>query len=677
MAVQLNPEQQQVVLHHTGPMRTGAVAGAGKTKTLIERTHHLITKRKVSPSRILLISFSRAAKDEMKRRIEKRMPGLKAGNCVRTFHSIGLMVFQSEIDQRREYEIDSTGFMYLRATEQAYRSINIEPERKAILRFAGLVKNNLIGTDERLRRLGRADPRMLKFARECTKDGETKVSPDNLIHAYLRAEKIRTEGIEHRGQCVRFVTFDDMIYQTAMLLRRQDVRSRWAEKWHFVMQDECQDENEAQAVIAEALASKTRNYVVVGDPAQSIYQFRGADPEHMLRFEERWPEAKTVVMFRNYRSGIEIVDLANRVMESMPARTVITDDYGDSVSMRSERETRAHVGCHVFADSTVEAMAVAKNIKQHHRDGAQYAEQAVLVRMNRMTRDIEVALAKKKIPYKLLSGQSFFLMPEAQVLFGYLGVLSCRADQRLFKACINNPSRKLGNKFIAQATEIHDLVKKDWMDSVSKILSKVASYQRDKAHAWLRFMKSYSSKIEHSPPAELMKDLREALKLDDHFKRNSEEEADSRSSENLDSVIEFATHFSSTSELLDTYESVEKHRGSSSRKKEAVTISTVHKAKGGEWEVVYLMQCAGGWFPVENADINEERRCFYVAVTRAKDELWISRPQIGKKPDGETFKLNQSFFVTEVDLKEHGETAYEVGKKIDSVKVGTQATMSL
>lgn len=672
----LNPEQQEVVAHHRGPMRVGAVAGAGKTTALIERVAYLINKRKVQPDKILMISFSRAAKDEMVRRIEKRLPAARAGKCVSTFHSIGLRIFQKEGDPKKEFALDTSGIMWLKATERAYKAMAIEPEKKGILRFSGLVKNNLLGTDMVLRRLGRTDPRMMKFARECS--AETAVSAPEMIQAFHRAEHLRMkDGIEHRGQRVRFVTFDDMIYQSAMLLKRKDIRERWAERWHYVLQDEAQDECEAQSAIAAALCSKHRNYMIVGDPSQSIFGWRGSAPEKMLRFEEEWPGAKTVVMFRNYRSGIEIVDLANRIMESMPATTVITDAYGDAAMMKSERQTHAFVGCHSFEDSLAEAEAVAQNVQSHRKDGVYYRNQAVLVRMNRMTRDIEVALASRSIPYRLMSGQSFFLMQEAKVLFGYLRVMTNRADREAFKACVMHPSRRLGNAFVAKVTEVHDLVARDWVASTSRAMSELGSYQQRQAREWIAFIKTHRSAASSLPPAAMLTKLRRILRLDEYFKRNLEDEEDNRSSENMNSIIEFSESFDTVKEILDVVENVERHRAANARKQEAVVISTVHKSKGAEWQVVYLIQAAGGWFPIDMADIHEERRCFYVACTRAMDELWISRPRQKEKSDGTKVRLGPSKFVIEAGLSEEHEEKYRKGKAIEPMRVGTQVGLPL
>lgn len=675
---ELNPEQERVVEHVSGPIRVGAVAGSGKTHALIERVAYLINKKKVSPRRILMISFSRAARDEMKRRIEKRLPASGAGSCVRTFHSLGLLIFQREGDPERRFMIDNSGIMWLKATERAYRSMHRDPERSAIVRFSSLVKNEMVVGNEALHRLGKIHPRMAKIASECARNSSL-VEEHDLIQAFFKAEHIRLhEGVDYRGTPgARFVTFDDMIYESAkLLIQDREVRERWAAGWDYVLQDECQDENRAQAAIAEALASRTKNYMIVGDPAQSIFGWRGARPERMLHFEERWPDAETVVMFRNYRSGIEIVEVANRIMGYMPADTVITDEVGYASDMRSERQTHAYVGAHHFQTSKEEAACVADNIEYHQRDGVPYREQAVLVRMNRMTKHIEVELAKKAIPYKLVSGQSFFSMLESKVLFGYLRVIANRADQDAFEATVKNPTRRLGNKFVAAVAESHDMVKKNWIESVESALPYLNGWQKRKAEEWLRFVRAMRNRYESEAPKILLQRIRTSMDLDSHFKRNVGDEEDSRSSDNMNDILAFASNFDTCNELLDVVERVERHRNLNTRKRDAVTISTVHKAKGMEWQVVYLMQCANGWFPASAADLAEERRCFYVAVTRAKDELWISRPSMseggpGTHPD----PMSKSRFVHEAKIKEEARSAYRLGKAVDPMRVGTQVGM--
>lgn len=683
----LNPEQQQVVEHLHGPLRVGAVAGAGKTTALVERVANLVRNHNVRPEQILLISFSVNAKNEMQKRIDARLPGAGAGKCARTFHSIGLDIYNAERgDAWDRKEIDSSGLLWLKTMNQAYKSMDVEPEKKALKRFSSLVKNNLIGTNEALRRLGKIDARMYELAETVCSvkppsavipgakmlDDATKVSPEQVIEAFYRAEEIRTKnGIQHQGAFRTFLTFDDMIYEAAMLLRQKEIRERWAKRWRFVLQDECQDENEAQAAIAEALCSEHRNYMVVGDPAQSIYAFRGSRPEKMLAFEEEWPGSKTVVMHRNYRSGVEIVNVANTIMDAMPADTVITDDMGVAADMISERQTHSHVDYHTFLTSRQEALSVAANIEAHQNEGVPFKEQCVLLRMNRMTRDIEMALAAKKIPYKLVSGTSFFEMREAHIIFGYLRLLLDRATKDDLAAAFI-PIRGLGKAIVKTAEEMRC---PSWIDACREAAKIVKAYQGRALLQWLAFIDEERSAIhKESDLYQYATRLRSKLKLDDYFKTEGEDAEDSRAAENLDAVIEFTSTFSSAAEMLDLVDDIEKHRKSNARKKDTVRVSTVHKAKGGEWQVVYLIQVAGGLFPAAKADLIEERRVFYVAATRAKDELWISKPEV----DDDGNENVDSIFIREAKLDVPEEDVpYKLGKAVDPQKIGTQMGLSM
>jgi len=977
----LNPEQQLVVAHGSGPLRVGAVAGAGKTTALVERVVHLVRKKHVQPKRILMISFSKSAAQQMKRRIEKRLPGYDAGQCAKTFHSIGLRIFKAEGDPHDEKTIDTSGLLYLKAITKAYKALHLEPEKRIAKAFAGQVKNNLLGTTETLRRLGRLDGRMVRIAEDLAQ-GEA-LDAAMIIEAYFATEKIREHtGVEYNGMPVTFVTFDDMIYQDAMLLAKKDIRERWGERWSHVLQDECvvgdtpvlmadgtqrairdlvaekcggdvttwspstgtvarpiiswaqkpvtkpmvrivtkrasrnkdgsltpyrsnswtrannictrylvctddhpvwtvnrgwvpagelrpgdhvqhetgaeanlaylnkykigvrgreilgalisqrnadgtcgtnqrgssgpptrggnghvapaeeallaklnscwqhnitvplgwsgyprsykldiadperrvgieldgnshnspsrreadlrkelllrdrgwlllrysnaesytltdqmieqdicralgegcpsdavvlkaepwipnepwvydigvsgthafyadgmlihncQDENEAQAAIAEALVHKHRNYMVVGDPAQAIFGFRGSRPEKMLGFEEQWPGAKTVIMHRNYRSGIEIVDLANRIMGHMPASTVITDDMGVAADMTSERQVHSYVGYHTFESPEDEADAVANNIVAHNKQGVRWDEQAVLMRMNFMTRAIEMSLATRGVPYKLVSGQSFFTMKETKILLGYLRAIGSRATADTIGDALMYPSRSIGRAFVKQVVE-HGAKNGDWVPAVKATAQRTSAYQARNAVGWARLVEVWRTR--GLGPADLLNLVRKDVKLDEWLSRNVDEGEDSKAVDNLNEVVAFARNYETVDAMIDAIDAIDRHRAANARKRNAVTISTVHKAKGMEWQVVYLIHVASGFFPGSRSDLNEERRLFYVACTRPKDELWVSMPcEIRGEEAGES-----RFTIAEAGLVEEKE--YRVGIAMPGqVAVGTQ-----
>lgn len=666
---ELNPEQERVVLHGGGPLRVGAMAGCGKTTAVVERVAHLITKVGVPPHRILMIAFSKAAGEEMARRIEKRVPGKDAGKCARTFHSIGLEIYNREVDPRQQMAIDNTGILAMKALTAAYRSIRVEPERKAATWFISAVKNGLVGGDPTLRALGGRDEGFYRLAEEAANISQGEVTGAQVIECFHKFEQIRSrDGIEHMGEHRRFVTFDDMIYESALILRDKDVGERWGLRWSHVIQDECQDENEAQAAIAEVLCRKHRNYVIVGDPSQAIYRFRGAKPERMLNFDREWPGAKTVIMGRNYRSGIEIVELANKIMDNMPAKSVITDPWGNTASMTSERQTRAFVAYTLSRDSKTEGSDVADNIVAHKNDGIPWEEQAVLVRMNRQTRDVEIALAAKGIPYRLVSGVSFFTMKEAKILLGYLRLVMDQGDADAALHAIMYPHRGLGKVAINKLLE-QRAPGEAWVDAVRRLAGEFKNYQRQSIDAWLRTMNRLKEAAVDSPPARVLAMVRKLTGFDAWLKRDSEAEEDSVSNKNVDAVMEFAERYATVGDLVQSVESIVAHREANIRKQKAVRISTVHKAKGAEWKVVYLVQVANGMLPTMGADVAEERRVFYVACTRARDELWISRPVRGTERDFE-----DSPFIGEVELTAQ---PLVLGVQASPLKVGTQTKLEI
>jgi len=656
-APNLNPEQQAVVEHVSGPLRVGAVAGSGKTTALVERVVYLVRKKLVPVNRILMISFSKVAAQQMKRRIDKRLPGYDAGRCARTFHSIGLNIFKAEGDPHDEKAVDTSGLLYTKAITKAYKGMHLEPEQAVAKAFAGQVKNNLIGTTETLRRLGKLDPRMVAIA-----DQLTLALPDldsaQVIEAFFATERIREKtGVEYNGLPVTFVTFDDMIYQAAMLLKKNDIRARWAKRWSHVLQDECQDENEAQAAIAEALCREHRNYMVVGDPAQSVYGFRGSRPEKMLAFEHDWPGAETIVMHRNYRSGIEVVNLANRIMGEMPASTVITDDMGVAADMVSERQTHSHVTYHVFDNLKAEAEGIGENVVLHHRSGVRWDEQAVLMRMNRMTRAVEMSFVRRKIPYRLVSGSSFFMMKETRTVLGSLLILAGRATPQALEAALG-PVKYAGRAFakkVVEAAPDHG----DWLPTIKS----VAATGPGAALTWASTLAALRKT--EGTPGNLASALILKLGIKEWLTRNVEDAEDSKATENLAEIVAFASDYATLDAMLDAVDEIERHRTANARKRNTVIVSTVHKAKGAEWGVVYLIQVAAGLFPIGRADLPEERRLFYVACTRAKDELWISMS--GDEEDED----EESRFITEVGLEATEE--YEPRRVIkDPEPVGSQ-----
>lgn len=666
----LNPEQEVVVLHECGPLRVGAVAGAGKTTALVERVAHLVEKRGVPPERILLISFSRIAKDEMAKRLGKRLPSHKEAleASVRTFHSIALAIYKEEIGHNN---IDTSGALWSRATADACRRLGVEPAKDVITKFSSRIKSAMIPVDDVFSLLGAEDPRLVDIAQKCSAESGGHLTADDVIDVFRVAEKIRLEeGVSFQGDKMRFVTFDDMLYECALLLRSNEaIRKKWQSRWSHVLQDEAQDENATQAFIAEALAEGHRNYVVVGDPAQSIYGFRGSSPSHILNFHKEWPDSKTVFMHRNYRSCIEIIELANRILGNMPANSVLVDDDDAPMEMTCERKVHGITRLHSFDTSFDEAISIAHTIQaKYDSNQAQFRDQAVLVRMNYMTCDIEIALARASIPYRLVSGSSFFDTKEAKMITGFARVALGRAGESDLAATLApfRISKALSKRIASSAAEEED----DLVSTVDRFrVSDMAltEWQRSALMKWSDHAKALARMATTEGATWCVRHISSMV-----APAEREEGEDSSSARTVDQYIEMADSFASLAELVSTVDRIEKQKRG--RKVNAVTISTIHKAKGAEWKVVYLPQLIAGRFPSWRADMIEERRLFYVAATRAMDELWMSYPVFAIENGKAETRMSPSAFIAETEVKE---TEYREPGPVDKTPVGGQMGLKL
>lgn len=661
MLVELNPEQQRFVEHGRGPLRVSACAGSGKTTAIVERIAWLVTEHGVSPKHILAISFSTAAAKQLTTRVNKRIPGYDAGESVRTFHSVGLQIFKKE-SRSREY-IDSTGIMYASAVTKACYQLGVRPEavRDIARAFAGLTKNHMLDIPS-MRRLGGIPKSFRDLAEDLAH--EAPVTPETLIEIYLAAEEIRTkQGVDYEGAKRTFITFDDMLFQAALLLRREEVRERWAKKWKYLIQDEAQDENTAQAHIAEALCRRHRNYTIVGDPAQSIYRFRGSAPERMLEFEQTWPDQKTILMFRNYRSGIEIIDVANRIVDEMPANTVVTDELGDTQPMVSERRSHAYVGFHTHGQNEDdEGDAIADNCVAHHRNGIEWQDQAILVRMNAMTRAIEIALAERDVPYKLVSGASFFTSHEAKLMFAHMRIAAERATRQDVETALASVPRISRDGARAIAADC-DNKPATWLHALQQRISPASASPE---------LRGYVEKLLGIRTSDFPSWL-EKLATQVAVRLNPAR-VDSGAEYLPRQLKGYAKRFGSVTQMLDSIDRINAHRERYNRSKNVVTVSTVHRAKGREWPIVYLPQLVEGLFPSERAQLSEERRLFYVAVTRAMDELWLSTPGVSTD-SGFAAESIISSFVSEAGFDTPMEDAK--GKQVDTTPVGAQLGLGL
>lgn len=627
---ELNPEQAEAVKFGEGPLLLAAVAGAGKTRALVHRVAYLVAERGVDPNAILAVTFSKAGADEMNERLEKMLP--RSGARIGTFHSVCYEILRAEAPCGG-WTIDSKDrFKYCVKDAAGFRELNWKQCDINLTRhYISYCKAHMARPFSQ---------EAMAIAQNYYRRHGPKAIPQKLNAIYERADEIRCER--------ELLTFDDMLLDAAELLQDDEhVRLRWAGRWTHVLQDEAQDQNKVQLVLGELLAKDHRNYTLVGDPAQAIYSFRGAMPSMLLSFEQRWG-ATVIQMARNYRCGQSIIDTANKVLGAM--------DPSERLDMRMvcEKGTQGTVSCHEYANLDHEANGIAEEVAQLIADGENPRDCCVLYRTNSQSRAPEEAFITRRIPYVVIGGTNFYNRKEVKDLLAYLRVAEGRGTLDDVRRCINAPFRFLGKAFVeklsAEAKVARAQAKKSgkrvhW-PSVARETCNQARIQHRQVKSvdeWAELLIESADKIAAQPiapqgsetwdagkPVNLLEDI--ALATDYYswlVKDEGEETTENSRVSNVRELIRASRRFPSVGELLDFIddltEASNKNRRKKGEKPNKVVLTTLHRSKGLEWKNVFVSGANDYLLPHARCeDIEEERRLFYVGVTRAKERLSIS-----------------------------------------------------
>lgn len=628
----LNPEQIEAVLHDEGAALVVAVAGAGKTAAVVRRIAYLVRVRGVNPARILAVTFSRKGADEMNERLVALIGESEAR--VGTFHSLGYEIVRKECVEMADWSVDDRDrFRICIKDAVGYRNMNWkQADVTQIADYISKCKANLARPySEFSVELAQAFYRKAPSA---------KTIPQKLLQAYEIAEGLRRDR--------RLLTFDDMLMDSVELFQTDEgVRARWADRWSYVIQDEAQDQNLAQLMMGELLAKDHRNYCLVGDPAQTIFTWRGAQPGKLLGFEESWG-AKVIRMGRNYRCGRVIIDAANKALDAMdPAQRL-------PISMIAERTENGvpvvgEIIAKVMEDLDAEGAEIAKRVLMMAEDGKNYGGMAVLYRTNAQSRAVEEAMLSARIPYRIIGGTNFYERREVRSLLAYLRLAEGRGGIEDIERCINAPFRFLGRAFVERVTDAardrlgKDSSAVDWPELVREVAQQagIQSRQKESAYEWATLIEALAKRIklaaeedtyqevkDNGKPAKLLEDINMATRYTKWLESDEGEETTENSRvSNVRELIRAAGRFPSVKELLDYIDEV--GRKSKRQRKDdqpnKVTLTTLHRSKGMEWPAVFLCGVSEGILPHARAeDPEEERRLFYVGVTRARDLLHIT-----------------------------------------------------
>ena len=644
----LNEAQYEAVTTLQGPLMVLAGAGSGKTRVLTMRIAHLITNG-VDPFNILALTFTNKAAREMKDRIAKLVGDSNARSLwMGTFHSVFARILRSE-GHYLGYPSNFTIYDMqdaLNVLKKVIKDLNIDSDLykpKKVMSRISTYKNNLItvkayhNNPELLEADERANMRHMgkiyqKYVETCFKNGA--------------------------------MDFDDLLLKTNELLTRfPEVLAKYQDCFRYILVDEYQDTNHSQYLIVKALASKFENICVVGDDAQSIYSFRGANIYNILNFKKDYPDAITVSLEQNYRSTQTIVDAANVVI----ARN--TQQFKKNVF--SDNEVGEKIRVYRALSDADEANFVAGNIWElHNRDQRKFEDFAILYRTNSQTRAFEDALRKKNIPYRVYGGLSFYQRKEVKDLVAYLRLLINENDSEALLRIINYPARGIGettqNKLIVFA-DAQDMQLTQVLDNLGfyaprlglniGILTKLSDFwSMIKAfQVLLKTENAYNVAMEVAKRSGLIKFLKDDQTPEGISRVENVQELMNSMQGFIEEQQQLEDGDPSLSNFLGNIALSTDQDKKNQEGDDMVSLMTIHLSKGLEFPVVHLVGLEENLFPSfmsssTREELEEERRLFYVALTRAEKQVLftyaVSRFQWGKITDAEP-----SRFLSEVDAR--------------------------
>ena len=602
----LNNKQKEAVMATQGPCLVIAGAGSGKTKVLTHKIAYLMQEEKVLPWNILAITFTNKAANEMKERIETLVGEAAKDIWMGTFHSICVRILRKFIDR---IGFDSS-FLIFDASDQktlvkeCLKTLNIDDKlfnERGVLAEISNAKNALLEPEAYSR----------KYA------GDYRKSKIAEIYALYQKRLKENNAVD----------FDDIINHTIKVLSENpDVLEYYTEKFKYILVDEYQDTNKAQFTLVTILASKYGNITVVGDNDQGIYSFRGADISNILNFEKDFPGTKIVKLEQNYRCTGNILKAANSVIKHNETK------YDKKLWTENGEGTLPQI--YQGEDEYDEARFVIEEIRHLKREELDhYSDFAILYRMNSQSRALEDILRREDIPYKIVGGLKFYERKEIKDAISYLRLIANPSDNISLKRIINEPKRGIGKTSLDHIQEIAE----NQGISMYEVIKHADDFGQPRVYAnakeFIDTIETLRSQKEEIKISDLLKETLNKTGYTRALEQESTIEAESRI-QNLEELVTVAVEFEeefAENGLSDFLESISLSSDIDNLEdqEDSVTLMTLHSAKGLEFPVVFLVGMEEGIFPGyqsvgEPKELEEERRLFYVGITRAKQHLYLT-----------------------------------------------------
>jgi len=630
----LNAAQREAVLHVDGPLLVLAGAGSGKTRVLTTRIARLIDQHGVDPSRILAVTFTNKAAGEMKDRIARLLGRAPAGMWVGTFHAIGARMLRAA--------------PHLVGRTAAFTIYDQDDTQTVVKRV--MERNNL--------NVKQFTPRGVHAAISDAKNA--LVTPDE--YANLAMDPFsRAVGVVYRelGEALRVanaVDFDDLLVLPVRLLAENPGElEKYRRKFRYLLVDEYQDTNRAQYQFVKLLAGGHGNLCVVGDDDQSIYGWRGADIRNILDFNKDFPDAHVVRLEENYRSTPEVLDLANVVISANKGRMGKT--------LRATHRSGERVTAARCLDERDEAEFIVEELVTRRAQSSSLTlrDVAILYRTNAQSRALEEALRKRALPYRIVGSVRFYDRREIRDLMSYLKLVANPADDEAFRRAIAVPKRGLGDATIEQLSAAARAAGVPMLSAAVRpdLVSSLRPAARAALGEFAALLARFRETAREAAVDELLREIVDGIRYADYLKAEGPESAD-----RLDNVRELITgaaetvadeegevgltpldHFLQRAMLVSELDKLGPDA-------DAVTLMTLHNAKGLEFPIVFISGLEDGLFPLAKAYddpalLEEERRLFYVGITRAERKLFLTHAE-ERRRNGEFMPSKASSFLVAI-----------------------------
>ncbi|MBQ5647902.1 MAG: UvrD-helicase domain-containing protein [Alistipes sp.] len=649
----LNPAQRAAVEAYNEPSLIIAGAGSGKTRVLTTRIAYMLAQG-VAPHSIMALTFTNKAANEMRERIEKMVGANSRYICMGTFHSVFSRILRENAEilgYPKEYTIyEPTDSKNLLKTIIKERGLSDDKYKSNVIASRiSMAKNNLITPGA-----------YIQNSMLATEDRRAQIPEFGALYAeYCRRCKLNGA-----------MDFDDLLLQTNFLFRdHPEVLARYQERFQYVLVDEYQDTNNAQYIIVRRLAQHHSRICVVGDDAQSIYSFRGAKIENILSFQRDYPQAKVFKLEQNYRSTQTIVDAANSVIDHnsrrLKKRCFSEGDSGEKIRIFKAYTDRE------------EADLVVMDLRDRVREsGKSWDDVAILYRTNNQSQALENALRHRGIPYIIYKGSSFYDHKEVKDMLSYIRLIINPRDDEAFKRIINTPARGIGDTTVARIEAIAQERQTSMWEAVDTMVEQTPADTVERAIVkkvteFVQLIRSLSLEREHKGLYDFGMEVAVRSGLLPFYREQNTPEAQSAVG-NLEEVVNSMQMFHEQVEAeirngeREEFEQAtieewlqslmlltDMDNDKNEEQEERVTLMTVHSAKGLEYEYIYVVGCEENLFPSQRAletveGIEEERRLFYVALTRAKSLATLSCVDMRFKWGNMEFS-KPSRFLSEID----------------------------